>query len=72
MLTIRVGLSMLTVTAFALYAVFLASSAAQAGPLAIDLEFERVAGGLTQPLAARHAGDGSGRIFMVHEASWNT
>ena len=56
---------MLTVTAFALYAVFLASSAAQAGPLAIDLEFERVAGGLTQPLAARHAGDGSGRIFMV-------
>ena len=56
---------MRSVTAFALYAIFLASSAAHAGPLAIDLEFELVAGGLTQPLAARHAGDGSGRLFVV-------
>ena len=30
-----------------------------------DLVFEQVAGGLQRPVAITHAGDGSGRLFIV-------
>ncbi len=33
-----------------------------------DLELALVTGGLTEPLAVRHAGDGSGRLFIVERA----
>jgi glucose/arabinose dehydrogenase len=33
-----------------------------------DLQLEPVVSGLTRPVAARHAGDGSGRLFIVEQA----
>jgi glucose/arabinose dehydrogenase len=33
-----------------------------------DLELEFVTGGLTRPVTIRHAGDGSGRLFIVEQA----
>ncbi len=48
----------------ALGALSLGTAAVAGGP-ALDPMLERVAGGLDRPLAARHAGDGSGRLFVV-------
>lgn len=41
---------------------------AAAGGGALDSRLERIAGGLDRPLAARHAGDGSGRLFVVQQS----
>jgi glucose/arabinose dehydrogenase len=37
-------------------------------PNAFQLELESVAGGLSQPLFVTHAGDGSGRLFVLEQA----
>ncbi|MGH2382657.1 MAG: PQQ-dependent sugar dehydrogenase, partial [Candidatus Limnocylindria bacterium] len=36
-------------------------------PAAVDLDLEPVAGGLDSPLGVTHAGDGSGRLFIVEQ-----
>ena len=48
--------------------VFCASSLAQTIPDASEVRLERVAGGFTRPLYVTHAGDGSGRLFVVEQA----
>jgi len=54
----------------ALAVLILATALAWAGPAAaqITLGFEPVASGLASPVGAVHAGDGSGRLFIVEQA----
>ncbi len=48
-------------------ALMLVYAFAQGGGAALDSRLELITGGLAQPLAARHAGDGSGRMFVVEQ-----
>jgi hypothetical protein len=36
----------------------------------LQIELEKVATGLSQPILATHAGDGSGRLFIVEKPGW--
>jgi glucose/arabinose dehydrogenase len=56
-------------SAVALAAAILPAAAANAGvPLPPDLELVPVASGLANPVVVTHAGDGSGRLFIVEKA----
>ena len=46
---------------------YLAAATVAAAP-PTDLQLAEVASGLNSPLAIRHAGDGSGRLFIVERA----
>ena len=46
----------------------LGSIQAQVAPGDITIELDLVAEGLTSPVTATHAGDGSGRLFVVDQA----
>ncbi len=62
----RTGLALAGVAALALGAAVAAGAPARAQGL--ELESELLAAGLSRPTVVTHAGDGSGRIFLVRQA----
>lgn len=62
----RTGLALAGVAALALGAVVAAGAPARAQGL--ELESELLAAGLSRPTVVTHAGDGSGRVFLVRQA----
>ena len=51
-------------------AVVVAAACAGAAELPADLSLELVADGFSRPVAVGHAGDGSGRLFVVEQSGW--
>lgn len=58
------------IVAFATLAVLASPATAEVMPGTITIELDLVAEGLTAPVSATHAGDGSGRLFVVDQAGW--
>ncbi len=50
-----------------LVSLYLSATPAEAGTPPADLQFVELASGLTRPVAVRHAGDGSDRIFIIEK-----
>lgn len=58
------------IVACAMLVLLASPAAAEVMPGNITIELDLVAEGLTAPVAATHAGDDSGRLFVVDQAGW--